>query len=83
MKKADETLMDTNEAAERLGISRRHAWWLVRDGKLPAQKIGRTYVIRASDLKLVENRPGPGRPPGAKGGVKKKSTTSTDESEGE
>jgi len=81
MKKADETLIDTNEAAERLGVSRRHAWWLVRDGKLPAQKVGRTYVIKASDLKLVENRPGPGRPAGAKSAVKKKGTTSTNESE--
>jgi excisionase family DNA binding protein len=75
MKKADETLLDTNQAAERLGVSRRHAWSLVRDGKLPAQKVGRTYVIKASDLKLVEKRRKPGRPLGAKSASKKKSTT--------
>jgi excisionase family DNA binding protein len=61
-KKSEDALIDTNEVAERLGISRRHAWSLVKDGKLPAQKVGRTYVIRESDLKLVENRPQPGRP---------------------
>jgi excisionase family DNA binding protein len=61
-KKHEDPLIDTNEAAERLGISRRHAWSLVRDGKLPAQKVGRTYVIKLSDLKLVETRPKVGRP---------------------
>lgn len=75
MRKANETLLDTNEAAERLGVTRRHAWSLVRDGKLPAQKVGRTYVIKASDLKLVEKRPKPGRPAGAKSASKKKAAT--------
>ena len=34
---------------------------LIREGRLPAQKIGRTYVVDEADLKLVEDRK-PGRP---------------------
>ena len=34
---------------------------LIREGRLPAQKIGRTYVVNEDDLKLVEDRK-PGRP---------------------
>jgi hypothetical protein len=35
---------------------------LINEGRLPAQKLGRDYVINEQDLKLVENRK-PGRPP--------------------
>ena len=34
---------------------------LIREGRLPAQMIGRTYAIDPRDLKLVKDRP-PGRP---------------------
>ena len=45
---------------------------LIREGRLPAQKIGRTYVVNEDDLKLVKDRK-PGRPPkkaDEKGGIK-------------
>jgi excisionase family DNA binding protein len=85
-KKSEDALIDTNEAAERLGISRRHAWSLVKDGKLPAQKVGRTYVIKTSDLRLVENRPKVGRPAKktpAKSGTKAKTTPAVEEDDDE
>ena len=58
------SLISTNEAAERLGITRRRIVALILDGRLTAQKVGRDYVIDEKDLKLVEDRK-PGRPPKA------------------
>jgi excisionase family DNA binding protein len=54
-------LLTTREAAARLGISVLRVQQLIWDGRLPAEKIGRDYVINEVDLKLVENRK-PGRP---------------------
>jgi excisionase family DNA binding protein len=48
--------LTTKEAAERLGITPRRVQALVTSGRLPAQKIGRDYLIKEKDLKLVENR---------------------------
>lgn len=59
-------LLTTQQAAERLGISQPRIYQLIGEGRLPAQKLGRDYVIDEKDLKLVENRPSPGRPPKAK-----------------
>jgi excisionase family DNA binding protein len=56
-------LLTTQQAAERLGISQPRIYQLISEGRLPAQKIGRDYVIAEKDLKLAENRPSPGRPP--------------------
>jgi excisionase family DNA binding protein len=53
------------EAAEKLGVSRGRVNKLISEGRLPAQRIGRAYAIKESDLKLVENRQ-TGRPPKAK-----------------
>jgi excisionase family DNA binding protein len=62
-KKTDEeTLLDTTAAAEKLGISQRHCWSLIKSGLLPAQRVGRTYVIKESDLESVKDRPKVGRP---------------------
>jgi excisionase family DNA binding protein len=58
-------LISTSEAAERLGVHITRVQVLIREGRLPAQKIGRTYVINEEDLKLVEDRK-VGRPPMAK-----------------
>ena len=58
-------LLSTPEAAAELGITVARVQQLIWDGRLPAQKIGRDYVINADDLKLVSNRP-TGRPPKAK-----------------
>jgi excisionase family DNA binding protein len=56
-----EELLSTNEVAQKLGVTAIRVRALIRVGRLPAQKIGRDYIIKASDLKLVENRK-PGRP---------------------
>lgn len=55
------SLITTGEAAERLGVTIRRIQALITDGRLPAQKIGRDYLIKEDDLKLVEDRK-PGRP---------------------
>lgn len=57
-------LLTTPEAAKRLGVTVARVQKLIWDGRLPAQKIGRDYVIKEEDLKLVENRK-TGRPPKA------------------
>jgi hypothetical protein len=34
--------------------------WLIANGRLPAQKMGRDYFVKESDLKLVADlKPGP------------------------
>ncbi len=53
--------MTTREAATRLGIGIARVHALIRQKRLPASKLGRDYVIREVDLKLVANRK-PGRP---------------------
>lgn len=57
-----EDILNTEEAAERLGVSARRVQQLIKAGRLPAREFGGSYMITASDLKLVEDRP-PGRPP--------------------
>jgi len=55
-------LISSKEAAEKLGISLRRVQALITSGKLPAQKIGNSYVVQEKDLALVRERT-PGRPP--------------------
>jgi excisionase family DNA binding protein len=55
-------LLTTSEAAKRLGVHVTRVRALITAQRLPAQKLGRDYVIREADLKLVEDRK-PGRPP--------------------
>jgi excisionase family DNA binding protein len=54
-------LLTTKEVAERLGVTIKRIQAMIRDERLPAQKFGRDYMIKESDLKLVEDRK-PGRP---------------------
>lgn len=54
-------LISTTEAAERLGVHITRVQALVKAGRLPAQKVGKNYVINEDDLKLVAERK-PGRP---------------------
>lgn len=61
----ESNLLSVIEAAEKLGVSRIRVNQFINEGRLPAQKIGRSYVILESDLQLVENRQ-TGRPPKAK-----------------
>lgn len=59
--KAFMNLIPTREVADRLGVTIKRVQAMIRDGRLPAQKIGRDYVIKESDLALVADRK-PGRP---------------------
>lgn len=54
-------LLSVAEAAEKLNISRWRINQLINEGRLPAQKVGRAYVVKESDLELVKDRK-PGRP---------------------
>ena len=54
-------LISSKEAAERLGLSLRRVQALITSGRLPAQKIGNSYVVNEKDLELVKERI-PGRP---------------------
>jgi excisionase family DNA binding protein len=54
-------LLTTSEVAARLGVTTKRIQAMIRDGRLPAEKKGRDYLISEDDLKLVEDRK-PGRP---------------------
>jgi excisionase family DNA binding protein len=54
-------LIGTKEASERLAVSQQRVQALIKNGQLPAEKVGRDWLIKESDLKLVQDRP-PGRP---------------------
>ena len=54
-------LISSKEAAEKLGVSLRRVQALITSGRLPAQKIGNSYVVREKDLEIVKDRT-PGRP---------------------
>jgi excisionase family DNA binding protein len=58
-------MLTTKQVADRLGVTMRRVQALINDGKLPAEKFGRDYMVKEKDLKLVENRK-VGRPPKAK-----------------
>ena len=55
-------LITTKEAAKELGVTMRRVQALIKAGKLPAQKMGRDWIIRMADLDKVRVRK-PGRPP--------------------
>lgn len=50
-------LISVKQASQRLGITPARITTLIREGRLPAEKIGKTWVIRVRDLHLVEDRP--------------------------
>ena len=54
-------MISTNEAAKELGVTSIRVRALISAGRLPAQKIGRDWIIHSSDLDLVRVRK-PGRP---------------------
>jgi excisionase family DNA binding protein len=56
------TMLTTEQAADRLGVTPARVRVLIREGRLPAQSFGRAHMINEDDLKLVEDRK-PGRPP--------------------
>ena len=59
--KSPDDLLSTPDAGAELGIGITRVQVLIREGRLPATRIGRTWVVRRGDLDLVRNRP-PGRP---------------------
>ncbi len=59
---ANEKLLSVKESAEILGVNRQRIQALISQGRLPAQKIGNSYVIKESDLTLISERK-TGRPP--------------------
>jgi excisionase family DNA binding protein len=57
-------LLSTAEVATRKGVTRQRVLELITEGRLPAFKVGRAYVIRADDAASLELGK-PGRPPKA------------------
>jgi excisionase family DNA binding protein len=55
-------LLSVPEAAEQLKVSRWRVNQFINEGRLPARKVGRSYVILESDLDSVRERKA-GRPP--------------------
>ncbi|MDY6868023.1 MAG: helix-turn-helix domain-containing protein [Chloroflexota bacterium] len=56
--------MTTKEAADILGIGRQGVRDLIHRSQLPAEKVGRDWIIRFEDLKdFQKRRRSPGRPP--------------------
>ena len=53
-------MISTSEAAKELGVTTIRVRALISAGRLPAQKIGRDWIIRRVDLDLVRVRK-PGR----------------------
>ena len=54
-------MLTAKQAAEILGVHHSRVRVLIREGRLPAQKIGRDWIIMEPDLELVKVRK-PGRP---------------------
>lgn len=54
-------LLSVAEAAQKLGVTRGRINQFISEERLPAQKVGRAYVIKEGDLKLIEDRQN-GRP---------------------
>lgn len=55
------SFIGTKEAAKRLRISIRRVQALIATGRLPAERIGNSFAIKESDLKVFSYRPN-GRP---------------------
>jgi excisionase family DNA binding protein len=58
-------MLTTSEVAERLGVTVQRVHQFIKDGRLPAQKMGRDYIINEDDLKRLGDRQ-TGRPPSKK-----------------
>ncbi len=50
------------EAAEMLGVHPQRVHQRIREGSLPAEKIGNQWAILVSDLRRIKHHAGPGRP---------------------
>ncbi len=63
--------LSVSEAAIELNLSPRRIHDFIKDGRLPAEKIGAYYAIKRKDLNLVKDRT-TGRPPKPKNADSKK-----------
>ena len=54
-------MLTVKQAAEILGVHHSRVRVLIRGGRLPAQKVGRDWIILEPDLEFVKERK-PGRP---------------------
>ncbi len=52
----NDKLLSVKEVAQILGVNHQRVQALISQGRLPAQKIGNSYVIKESDLELVAER---------------------------
>ena len=60
-KTSPDDLLATSQAAIELGITPVRVQVLIREGRLPAIRVGSYWAIRRGDLELVRHRP-TGRP---------------------
>jgi excisionase family DNA binding protein len=56
------SFLSVAQCAERLGVSRWRVNQLIEAKRLPAEKVGRAYIINEKNLEAVRERK-PGRPP--------------------
>lgn len=54
---APEKLLSVAQVAERLNITPQRVGVLIRSDRLPAERVGRSWVVRESALGKVANRP--------------------------
>ena len=54
-------MLSAKQAGKLLDVHHTRVKVLIREGRLPAQKIGGTWIIKEKDLEKVKNRK-PGRP---------------------
>lgn len=60
MAKDKDELISVSQAAAALDFTPRHIHNLIADGLLPAQRIGKSFIIKRSDLaKVPDRKPGP------------------------
>lgn len=55
-------LISVPDTARHLGVSRMRVHQRIKDGSLPAQRVGRQWIIDEADLRAVAHNAGPGRP---------------------
>ena len=49
--------LTTEQAGETLGVTRQRVLALIREGRLPARKVGRDWLIAPEDIEAFEKRP--------------------------
>jgi excisionase family DNA binding protein len=64
-------LLNTTEAAQKLGVSVRRVRQLIAEGKISAHNLGRDYAIEENTLSKVKVYGKAGRPPNDKSSAKK------------